>query len=368
MSKIRVLVVDDSAFMRKLISDIINDSPEMEVVGRARDGQDALNQISQLNPDVVTLDVDMPVMDGLEALKRIMTGHPRPVLMVSSLTREGTEQTIKALQLGAIDFIPKPSGQISLDITEIREDLKRKIIIAAGTRKKLQNLYRSTDTTLSGFSTPIDIQTLDAARTLNKIVLIGTSTGGPKALYRVIPSLPRNLGAALLIVQHMPAGFTRSLAERLDAISGIKVKEAEQGEKVLNNCAYVAPGDYHLTVGSRINQGEKELFVALNQTPPRGGHRPSVNVMLESVARQFWGLMVCVIMTGMGNDGASGLKLIKERGGKTIAEDQGSCIVYGMPKAAVETGKVDQVAPLNLIGDEIVRMLREKPGIQHNHS
>ncbi|HWP98604.1 MAG TPA: chemotaxis response regulator protein-glutamate methylesterase [Syntrophomonadaceae bacterium] len=358
MPKIKVLVVDDSAFMRKVITDIINSSPDMEVVGRARDGLNALAQIHSLNPDVITLDIEMPVMDGLEALDRIMKEHPLPVVMLSSLTKDGTEQTVKALQLGAVDFIPKPSGQISLDITQISEEIIRKIQIAAGTRKKLQNLYRGTDITPGRNSTPIDKWPLDPAAVLKKIVLIGTSTGGPKALHQVIPSLPRTLGAGILIVQHMPPGFTKSLAERLDGMSQVKVKEAEQGEIIVPGCAYIAPGDYHLTVAPQINHGEKQLLIALNQLPPRGGHRPSVNVMLESVAQHFWGQMVCVIMTGMGNDGAGGLTLIKERGGRTIAEDQSTSIVYGMPKAAVETGRVDRVVVLNKIGAEITTMLQ----------
>lgn len=357
MAKIRVLVVDDSALMRTVISDIINESPEMEVVGRARDGQDAVLQVARIKPDVVTLDVEMPVMDGLTALEHIMKESPLPVIMLSSLTKKGTEQTLRALQNGAVDFIAKPSSQNPRDMKNIADELKRKIQIAAGARKKLQNLYRGVE--ISKNATPVQInlkkKTLNTTEPLKKLVLIGTSTGGPKALHQVIPGLASNLGAGVLVVQHMPSGFTRSLAERLDGISSLYVKEAEDGEKVCPGCVYIAPGDHHLTVVRQVNKGQDALYISLNQQAPRAGHRPSVDVMLESAAQSFWAPAVCVIMTGMGSDGAAGLARIKERGGITIAEDQSTCIVYGMPKAAAETGKVDRIVPLNAIGAEITK-------------
>lgn len=358
MSKIRVLVVDDSAFMCRVISDAINQLPGMEVVGRAGNGREALAQITSLRPDVVTMDVEMPTMDGLMALEQIMKANPVPVIMVSSLTRQGTEQTVKALQLGAVDFVAKPTARVPHNMTEFSEELKIKILAAAGARKKLQNLYRCTDLKSIIWKTPADKKALDLTAALNKLVLIGTSTGGPKALHQVIPNLPGNLGAGVLIVQHMPAGFTKSLAERLDGISRLRVKEAEHGERVLPGCVYIAPGDFHMTVNAQTTQGGRSLHLALNQDPPRSGHRPSVDVMLESAAKQFWAKMVCVIMTGMGSDGAKGLAMVKDRGGKTIAEDQSTCIVYGMPKMAVETGKVDRVVPLPEISAEITRLLQ----------
>ncbi|MEN6389708.1 MAG: chemotaxis response regulator protein-glutamate methylesterase [Syntrophomonas sp.] len=358
MSKIRVLVVDDSAFMCRVISDAINQSPEMEAVGRAGNGQEALAQISNLRPDVVTMDVEMPAMDGLTALEQIMKTNPVPVIMVSSLTKQGTEQTLKALQLGAVDFVTKPNAGVPHNMTEFGEELKRKILVAAGARKKLQNLYRSADLKSTFRKTSADKKPLDLNAALNKLVLIGTSTGGPKALHQVIPNLPANLGAGVLVVQHMPAGFTRSLAERLDGVSQLRVKEAEHGEKVLPGCVYIAPGDFHVTVNAQISQVGRSLHLALNQDPPRSGHRPSVDVMLESVVDQFWSRMVCVIMTGMGSDGAKGLAMVKDRGGKTIAEEQSTCIVYGMPKSAVETGKVDKIIPLPDISAEIMRLLQ----------
>lgn len=360
MGKIRVLVVDDSALMRTVISDIINESPDMEVVGRARNGQDAVLQLLRLKPDVITMDVEMPGMDGLTALERIMKEAPLPVIMLSSLTKQGTEQTLKALQLGAVDFVAKPSGQVSLDIKIIGDELKRKILIAAGARKKLQNLYRSAEIrkTATPIQSHVKKKSLDTTASLKKLVLIGTSTGGPKALHQVIPSLAGDLGAGILVVQHMPPGFTKSLAERLDGISSLNVKEAEDGEKVCPGCVYIAPGDHHLTVARQTHQGQNALFVNLNQQAARSGHRPSVDVMLESVAQSFWAPVVCVIMTGMGSDGAAGLARLKEHGAVTIAEDQSTCIVYGMPKAAVETGKVDMIIPLNSIGAEIAKAVK----------
>jgi len=362
MAKIKVLVVDDSAFMRKVITDIIDSDPELEVVGKARDGNDALGKIEKLKPDVVTLDVEMPGMDGLTALAEIMKSHPLPVVMLSSLTKKGAEQTLKALQLGAVDFVSKPSGGISLDIEKVKDDILTKIKIAAGTRKKLQNFNNITKN-IAGCVAGENINTLYARKKigaenrLKKLVLIGTSTGGPKALHQVIPKFPPLNEAAVLVVQHMPAGFTKSLAERLDSISQMRVKEAEHGEKVMPGCIYIAPGDYHLKVLRQEKNGTKELVIKLDKSPMRGGHRPSVDVMLESVADQYWSDIVCVIMTGMGHDGAAGLARIKEKGGIVIAEHPSTCIIYGMPKSAVETGNVDKIVPLPEICSEVVNLL-----------
>ncbi|MEA1961737.1 MAG: chemotaxis response regulator protein-glutamate methylesterase [Bacillota bacterium] len=350
---IKVLVVDDSAFMRKVISDIINSDPELEVVDRARNGIDALQKIPQVHPDVVTLDVEMPELDGLSVLKKIMESHPLPVVMLSSLTAAGTEQTVRALELGAVDFLMKPSGQISLDIDKISTEIIKKIKVAAGTKKNIKKLCNNTKQI--AVSLPSSYQPWTAGE-LKKLVLIGTSTGGPKALHQVLPRLSADLDAAILVVQHMPAGFTRSLAERLDSLSQIRVKEAEDGEEIKSGCAYIAPGDYHLKV--QASACGKTLHVRLNQNPPRGGHRPSVDEMFESVAGQSKLKMVCVVMTGMGQDGTTGLKYMKEKGAKVIAEHQSTCIVYGMPKAAIEAGRVDRVAPLHEISYEIIKMLQ----------
>ncbi|MGE5390557.1 MAG: protein-glutamate methylesterase/protein-glutamine glutaminase [Deltaproteobacteria bacterium] len=357
MNKVRVLVVDDSAFMRTVISDIINRSNDLTVIATARDGNDALAKILQLDPDVVTLDIEMPHMDGLSALERIMKEHPVPVIMLSSLTQSGAEQTLKALQLGAVDFIAKPGGRLSPDISQIKDDILEKIRVAAGARKKLQNLISSIpETRIASTGTAVP-KIVPSGGRLNKLVLIGTSTGGPKALYQVLPRFPAGINAGILVVQHMPPGFTRSLAERLDSLSEIRVKEAEHGEKILPGTAYIAPGDYHLKVCAQSIGGTKELTVNLDKSPPRGALRPAADVMLESVAQEFWSHMVCVIMTGMGHDGAAALPALKQKGAQIIAEDQSTCIVYGMPKAAVETGLVDRVVPLPEIHREVLKML-----------
>ena len=360
MAKIKVLVVDDSAFMRKMISDIINSSPELEVIAKARNGTDAISKTKEMQPDVITMDIEMPEMDGLTALKYIMQENPLPVIMLSSLTKQGAEQTLKALQLGAVDFIAKPSGQISLDIEQVSDDIIKKVKAVAGTKQNLMNLNSSRKVPVPGKSIPA--RTVKPNETLNKLVLIGTSTGGPKALYQVIPGLPADIDAAFLVVQHMPPGFTRSLADRLDSLSEIRVKEAEHGEKVLPGYVYIAPGDYHMMLNVQSRNKAKELYIHLDKSLPRGGLRPAVDVLLESAAEKYWGQMLCVIMTGMGYDGAAGIKKLKERGARIIAEDPSTCIVYGMPKAAVETGMVDKIVALPDICEEILKTLRNPIG------
>lgn len=355
MARIRVLVVDDSAFMRKMIADIINSSPELEVIAKARNGKDAISKIKELQPDVVTMDIEMPEMDGLTALKKIMQENPVPVIMLSSLTSQGAEQTLRALQLGAVDFIAKPSGQISLDIEQVSADIIKKVKTVAGTKLNIMNLNSSAKIPIPRKSPAARI--VKPGGILNKLVLIGTSTGGPKALYQVIPSLPAEIDAAVLVVQHMPSGFTLSLANRLDSLSEVRVKEAEQGEKVLAGCVYIAPGDYHMMLSVQGRDTAQELCIHLDRSAPRGGLRPAVDVLLESAAEKFWGRMFCVIMTGMGSDGAEGIKKLKERGARIIAEDPSTCIVYGMPRAAVETGLVDKIVPLPDISEEILKML-----------
>lgn len=355
---IRVLVVDDSALMRKVISDILSKEPDIEVIGSARNGKEALEKISLLNPDVITLDVEMPIMDGITALKSIMKENPRPVIMLSSLTQEGAQLTLRALQEGAIDFVPKPSGTISLDINKVAAEIVQKVRVASqavlkrpisGREFRPSPVYK-TDA-LSKMSRPMG--------GLDGLVLIGTSTGGPKALHEVIPRLPGDLRAAVLLVQHMPPGFTKSLAERLDQVSPLKVKEAEDGEEVLSGTVYIAPGDYHMLFACRKEEGKNRMFVELSKSEAVNGHRPAVDPMFMSAVECFASHhMVGVIMTGMGSDGARGLALVKERGGRTIAEDQSTCVVFGMPKSAIATGKVDKVVPLPRIADEIVSMLR----------
>lgn len=373
LKKVSVLVVDDSAFMRRMLSDILNEDPGIEVVGTARNGQEALEGLTRLKPDVITLDVEMPVMGGLSALGEIMKVRPTPVLMISSQTQAGADATLKALQRGAVDFIAKPSGSISLDIGKLGDEIRQKVKLAstinisrvpAAVSKPKPVLGKPVEPKVEASAqkpTSSPALTRPVWSELNKLVIIGTSTGGPKALYEIIPSLPKDLGAGVLIVQHMPPGFTKSLADRLNQASALKVKEAEDGDEVLPGFAYVAPGDFHMSVKTieRV-AGRRQLIIELNQGPPVGGHRPDINTMFNSVAKSYWSKIVAVLLTGMGNDGTEGMKNIKAIGGKTIAEDQSTCVVYGIPRSAIEAKIVDRVVPLGQVAHEIVKALSER--------
>lgn len=348
MSKVKVLVVDDSAFMRKLITDFLSESPQIEVVGTARNGKEALEKVSVLNPDVVTLDVEMPVMNGLEALKQMMKKHPLPVVMLSSTTTEGAENTITAMQYGAIDFVAKPSGVISLDLYKVKEELINKVLLAS--RANVRAISRDDEGEMGANQR---IRTFyEQKHQRKKIVCIGTSTGGPRALQQVLTKLPENIAAPIMIVQHMPKGFTKSLAQRLDSLSAIAVKEAEDGETLQNGTAYIAPGGFHLLV----HEAKGSLTACVEQSPPRNGHRPSVNVLFESISALTDYEKIAVIMTGMGSDGTAGLRRLKESGNaKVIAEDEKTAVVFGMPKAAIQANVVDVVVPLEQIADMIVK-------------
>lgn len=349
MRKIRVLVVDDSALMRRVISDMLNENPEIEVIGTARDGYDAIRKIMELKPDVVTLDLEMPRLDGLNTLGYIMSETPLPVIMLSSYTREGAEATLKALDYGAFDFVPKPSGPISLDIRKVKEELIKKIKAAyRADLSRLKFLLPRKEKKVKRVEKP-------APTEVGVVVAIGSSTGGPRALQEVIPKLPSDIRASILVVQHMPPGFTKSLAERLDSLSSINVKEAVEGDLLKEGLALIAPGDYHMIV----SRSGYEVKIRLNQDPPVWGVRPSVDVMMLSVAEIFRSKTVGVILTGMGRDGARGMKKIKEYGGITIAEDKSTCVVFGMPKAAIDEGAANIVVPVDRIAEEIVKAVRK---------
>ncbi|WP_394185501.1 protein-glutamate methylesterase/protein-glutamine glutaminase [Metabacillus halosaccharovorans] len=357
MGKTSVLVVDDSAFMRKLISDFLSEHEQIQVVGTARNGADALTKIEELNPDVVTLDVEMPIMNGLEALKIIMEKCPRPVIMLSSTTKDGAENTILSLQYGALDFIPKPSGSISLDLHKVKEELKNKVILAKSANlKKADNQLLQKPTSYSKIDSknsqsPVSF---DKDRWGQSIVCIGTSTGGPRALQHVLTKLPSDLIAPIFIVQHMPQGFTQSLANRLHTISSIDVKEAVNGEVVKKGTAYIAPGGSHM----KIVKSGSALTIKIDQSDIRNGHRPSVDVMFESVSELNNYRKIAVIMTGMGSDGSEGLKKMKSKGVvKAISESEETSVVYGMPKSAVATNLVDRVANVEEIADVILHYL-----------
>ncbi|RLQ95725.1 protein-glutamate methylesterase/protein-glutamine glutaminase [Falsibacillus albus] len=370
MKLIKVLVVDDSAFMRKLIINFLEEEPFIEVVGFARNGEDALKKINILQPDVITLDIEMPIMNGLEALKKIMQEIPTPVVMLSSMTKKGADQTVQAMDFGAVDFVAKPSGTISLDLHKIKDVLVQKVISASKVHvsKLAKPLLEETkdffQPELSQFieNEVKEVQSPRVEATKwspdsEKLICIGTSTGGPRALQQVLTSLKESIDAPILCVQHMPPGFTKSLADRLNQLCEITVKEAEDGEILRKGCAYIAPGGYHLcvkTVG-------KSAAIQLNQSPPRNGHRPSVDVMFESISELQQYDKVAVIMTGMGSDGATGLKSLKDKGNcRIIAESENTCIVYGMPKAALQTNLVDDVEDLGQIANAILKYMNRE--------
>lgn len=359
---IKVLIVDDSIFMRKIIKDMLEEEDDISVIGLAKNGKEAVEMNRELKPDLITLDVEMPVMNGLEALQIIMKENPTKVLMVSSLTQEGANETIESLNNGAFDFIPKPSGQISLDIRKIKEELIEKIRAAYQTDLSLLlKKDKQEKIKLSKFVKKTDInlivkneKTSPVSNGKDKVVAIGISTGGPRALQTLIPKLPSDLEAGVLIVQHMPPNFTKSLAERLDVLSEIRVKEAENGDIIKNGCAYIAPGDYHMIV--KQENGVK--VIKLNQEAPNTGHRPSANVLFKSVAEVYGKNSVGVIMTGMGGDGAESLKLIKDTGAKTIAQSKETCVVFGMPRVAIEKNAVDIIADIDDIHNKILQCLK----------
>ena len=394
---IRVLIADDSAFMRKILSDLFNRQSDFEVAGTAVNGKDTIEKVKKLKPDLLTLDVQMPVIDGLEALAIIMDECPLPVVMVSSMTQRGTDATIRALSLGAIDFVSKVGGPISkIDpieneiITKCRDAAKAhaaKIKTSAADLKPLIFTPKPKETprepdppamrkiefkrrntgfvqgqkpTITRIPAASPIVTKSAPTLTSntssdkKLVAIGTSTGGPQALQTVITRLPGNLPCGVVVVQHMPAGFTKSLADRLDSISEISVKEAEHDEIIKDGQVYIAPGNFHLRV---VPAGGGQRKIALSQEERVGNHRPAVNVMFDSVAGIGKNL-VSVIMTGMGCDGCEGMKKIKANGGYSIAQDEQSCVVYGMPKAVVDAGLADEIKPLTKIAEAIVEAVR----------
>lgn len=350
--KIRVLIIDDSAFMRRIISDMLKSDSNIEVAATARNGREGLEKAIALQPDIITLDVEMPIMNGLETLIELMKLKPVPkIIMLSSLTYEGGEATIKALELGALDFVPKPTASIlNFDAEHIRDELTKKInsigrsMMTYNPQIQITNRFSPTKKN--------NIASKPSGRSLEYIVAIGTSTGGPRALQEVLTKLPHDIPAAVLVVQHMPPGFTKSLSVRLDSLSEINVKEAEEGDVLKPGWAYIAPGDYHMLINKYRND---EYKISINKESPVTGHRPSVNVMMKSVAECGHKNIIAVMMTGMGNDGSEGILKIKEAGGKTIAQDESTCVVYGMPKSAVNTGAIDTIAPLHNITTEILR-------------
>ena len=357
---IRVLVVDDSAFMRKMVSEIIARDPALCVAGQARDGADALVKLDALHPDVITLDVEMPVLDGYGTLAEIMQRRPTPVLMLSSLTQAGADATLRCLELGAVDVVGKPSGSISLDIDKIAAELIAKIKLAAGTKITVRPKHAARPAAaLPPASSALPVAALPRAIRLPTgrgkiaVLAIGASTGGPRALQELIPALPADLGLPIVIVQHMPAGFTASLARRLEQSSPFTAKEAEEGDRLHPGQILVAPGGFHL-------QFDAAGVAHLNLEPPIHGVRPAVDITFASLAHSYGSRLLAVLLTGMGRDGARSMKLVQDRGGLTLAEDETTCVVYGMPKAAAELGGVGSLLPLPALAPAIARVCLPK--------
>jgi two-component system chemotaxis response regulator CheB len=394
MPPYRILVVDDSAFMRKFISDIITSDQAFTVIGTARDGRDAIEAVKRLRPDAVTMDVEMPEMTGLEALPFLMKEAPTPVIMLSSSTHEGATATIKALELGAFDFVAKPLGSRTTELLRVQESLLSSLREATAVKKEevverlqpppltlppLRPQANPSPPSLPKLPLPpprvkpiqadagmpknkaadktkLPLARKKPVRSTNRLVAVGTSTGGPRALQQVLTKLPADFPAPVLVVQHMPPGFTRSLAQRLNSLCSIEVTEAEDGMEPMPGNAYIAPGGLHMVL--RKEAGKYRL--RLTSEPPRSGHRPSVDELFESLAAFPELDRTVVLMTGMGNDGAKGMKLLYDQGVKrTIAEDQSSCIVYGMPRAAVELGCVTKKVPLDAIAAQITEAVTQ---------
>jgi two-component system chemotaxis response regulator CheB len=335
-------VVDDSAFVRQALTRMLSAAPGIEVVGTAVDGQDGVEKVLLLRPDVVTLDVKMPRLDGLEALRKIMARCPTPVLLLSSLTGEGADVTLRGLELGAMDFIDKSSVQGNMNLLNLSADLVAKVrALASVPRSRL----------VQAAPGPVVAPRPRRQAAPAEVVVIGTSTGGPPALQQIIPRLPAPFAASLLVVQHMPEGFTRSLAERLDHRSLLPVREAEDGEALVPGLVLIAPAGRHMKLRRR---GQAPARVWLDEEPRSALHRPSVDVLMASVARAYGPRTLGIVLTGMGTDGVEGLRAIRAAGGRTLAESEESCVIYGMPKAALEAGAAERAVPLARMADEIV--------------
>lgn len=343
--RIRVLVVDDSALMRKLIPAILARDSSIEVVGTAMDGAFALKKIEELNPHVITLDLEMPRMDGIETLRLIMRRAPLPVVLFSTHSKEGAYSTFKALALGAVDFVPKPVNAAAGNLDAIADELIAKIKVAkrAGGRKLPSAVVSEAPCAVKKSTVP--------ALPPNRIIAIGISTGGPNALQFVLSQIPADFPATILVVQHMPEGFTEMFARRLDECCALNVQEAKSGDMLLAGRVLICPGNRHIMV-RRMPRGDT---VTLSDGPPVNGHRPSVDVLFHSVAQQFGLTTVGILMTGMGEDGAEGLGAIKAAGGMTIAQSEDTCVVGGMPRAAIVKGYAHKVVPLDAMGTFIVK-------------
>lgn len=350
---IQVLVVDDSTFMRKSLSSMLTTDPRIAVAGLARNGEEAVQQVHQLNPDVVTMDVEMPGMSGLDALKRIMAEHPVPVVMVSSMTTEGAGDTLKALELGAVDYIPKQLDGVSMKIHDLHDQLIAKIVAASQAGDKVRARQSMPKPAQKGRTSALTAHSISVTRG-SRVIAIGSSTGGPQALLEVLPAFPSDFPAGIVIVQHMPKTFTKPFADRMNAVCSLEVKEAAQDDEVKPGRILIAPGGMQCRVRRK---SITSTVIALSPNVEHHLHAPSVDILMQSVASVYEERGIAVILTGMGHDGVEGMKAIKAAKGRTIAQDEQTCIVYGMPKAVVEAGYADKIIPLSGVVGEILNMV-----------
>ena len=347
-----VLVVDDSAFMRTLIAEMVESTGEFRVVGTAADGMQAIEAIRSLNPDIVTLDIEMPLLDGLQALDTIMREMARPVVMLSAAGSErGNEMTLRALERGAVEFVRKPSGPISIDLLTVRQEL-----LAALNAARAVNMAGVRTPPQAGVQVGAETVPKKISGAASRVVVVAASTGGPRVLAEIVPHLPDTLGAAVLIVQHMPREFTRSLSHRLDLMSPLPVAEAVDGEAVLENHVYLAPGGFHMTVTGDSGAAT----ISLDTSPTIWGVRPAADPLFVSAAEAFGGDAIGVILTGMGRDGAEGLRRVRAAGGIAVIQDRDSSIIYGMPQAAMALAGADRVAAARDIAGVIRDLCRSR--------
>jgi two-component system chemotaxis response regulator CheB len=359
MAKTRVVVVDDSALVRSILTEIINRQPDMECIGAASDPLVAREMIRNLNPDVITLDVEMPRMDGLDFLSRLMRLRPMPVVMVSTLTERGAEVTIKALELGAIDFVAKPKIGVAEGIRQLAQDITDKIRVAAKARVHRSNVPVPGGTTAAP-AAPVTIASVGRMST-EKIIFIGASTGGTEATKDVLINLPADC-PAVVITQHMPPGFTTSYAKRLDGLCKIRVKEAQDGERILPGHGYIAPGGLQFW----IERSGANYIARVQDGEPVNRHKPSVETLFLSAARVVGPNALGVMLTGMGADGARAMKVMKDAGAYNICQDESTCVVFGMPREAIAAGAADEVLPLQQIAPKLIERLRATAGMSMN--
>jgi two-component system, chemotaxis family, protein-glutamate methylesterase/glutaminase len=371
LNKVRVLIVDDSAFMRKVLETILVSDPQLQVIGHAKDGREAIALAESLKPDVMTMDINMPHMDGLQATAQIMTTNPRPIVIVSSESKDGAASTLKALELGAIEFIAKPNSAIDLDMQSIREDLLRKVKMAAKVRvvRTASRLAAALQCTPQNGAPPISRPAPAVTRPSSSVsdqrfpvVVLAASTGGPATVMRLAPGFTKEFPGAVILVQHMPAAFTTQFAAQLAEFTEIRVKEAESGDVIQPGNFYICPGAQHLSVNPL---GRIQLDSATGRI---AGYLPNIDVTMESVATYGGALSIGVVLTGMGNDGAQGAKAIKKAGGHVIAQDEATSVIFGMPAEAIKLQAVDQVLGLDdiysAIEKRVIALTRVPAGVR----